>query len=107
MEWVSIEISKLSIADVQQISVKGKKLTLVRQHKNFYVFTNKCPHAGSDITNGWCENGYLVCPVHRYKYNLLNGRGVSGQGDYLKTYPVKVEGNNLFIGFINPWFKFW
>ena len=107
MEWVSVDISTLSVANVQLIIVKGKKLILVKQEGRFYVFTNKCPHAGADLSAGWCQKGYLICPVHRYSYNLQNGRGAKGQGDYLKNYPTKILENNLLIGFKKPWFKFW
>jgi 3-phenylpropionate/trans-cinnamate dioxygenase ferredoxin subunit len=107
MEWFPVAIFSLSSADVQLIVIKGKKLILVKEEGRFYVFTNKCPHAGAGLSAGWCQKGFLVCPVHRYSYNLENGRGAKGQGDYLKNYPTKVEGNTLFIGFKKPWFKFW
>lgn len=107
MEWVSIAISSLSIADVQPVVVKGKRLVLVKENNQFYVFKNKCPHAGADLGNAWCKEGYLVCPIHRYKYSLESGRGAIGQGDYLKNYPTKVVGDHVFIGFKKPWFRFW
>lgn len=107
MEWIPIVISFLNVADVQTITVKGNRLILVRNGGKFHVFSNKCPHAGADLSAAWCDKGYLICPVHRYKYNFENGRGAVGQGDYLKTYPVKLIGDNLFVGLKKPWFKFW
>jgi len=107
MEWFPVAISSLSVADVQLIRVKGKRLVLVKSNDRFFAFTSKCPHAGADLSTGWCNKGYLVCPVHRYSYNLENGRGATGQGDYLKRYPVKIDNNNILIGFEKPWFKFW
>lgn len=107
MEWVSIPISSLSIADVQSITVKGKRVVLVRDKGEFYAFNSKCPHAGADLSTGWCKEGYLVCPVHRYSYNLKNGRGATGQGDYLPYYPVRVVGDQVLIDFKKPWFNFW
>ncbi len=107
MQWFSIPVASLSVADVQSITVNSKRLTLVKNNDKFYVFTNKCPHAGADLSNGWCKEGFLVCPVHRYQYQLENGRGAIGQGDYLKKYPVKIIEGNLMIGFKKPWFQFW
>nr|WP_294895440.1 Rieske (2Fe-2S) protein [uncultured Pedobacter sp.] len=107
MEWVAIAISSLSSADVQLVSIKGKRIVLVKDNNTFYAFTSKCPHAGGDLSAGWCKEGYLVCPIHRYSYNLKSGRGASGQGDYLKNYPVKTEKDHILIGFKKPWFKFW
>lgn len=107
MKWIPITISSLNEARVQIVVIAGKRLVLVRDDNMFYIFKSKCPHAGADLGNAWCENGFLVCPVHRYKYSLQNGRGANGQGDYLKCYPTKTEGDILFIGFKKPWFKFW
>ncbi|HEX7366155.1 MAG TPA: Rieske (2Fe-2S) protein [Pelobium sp.] len=107
MKWIKIAIASLSPADVQLINLKKQKLVLVRKDNHFYVFKNKCPHAGADLSNGWCKNDYLVCPIHRYSYQLKNGKGAKGQGDYLKHYPVKIAGDQLLIGLKEPWFKFW
>lgn len=107
MDWIKIAISSLSVADIQLIKVKNKQLILVRDGDVFYAFKNKCPHAGADLSNAWCKEGYLVCPIHRYSYNLKNGRGAKGQGDYLKQYPIKIIGNDILIGVKKPWFKFW
>lgn len=107
MEWIPIAISSLSIADVQAVVINGKRLVLVNENNTFYVFKNKCPHAGADLSGAECREGYLICPIHRYKYSLDTGRGAKGQGDYLKNYPTKVVGDNLLIGFKKPWFKFW
>lgn len=107
MEWVRVAKSSLSLADVQTISVKGKTLVLVKDDGEFYAFTNKCPHAGADLSTAWCEKGYLICPIHRHAYNLKNGRGAVGQGDHLMNYAVKSETDYLLIGIPKPWFKFW
>jgi len=40
----------------------------------------------------------IVCPLHRYKFSLMNGRNVSGEGYYLKTYPVEVREDGVFVG---------
>ncbi len=107
MEWIAITISSLSSADVQAVIINGKRLVLVKENNKFYVFKSKCPHAGADLSNGRCKEGYLICPVHHYKYSLEHGRGAEGQGDYLKNYPTKIEGENILVGFKKPWFKFW
>lgn len=107
MEWFSINKSELLDKDVQLLKVGGKNICLIRFGGDYFATSAKCPHAGADLSNGWCEDGYFVCPVHRYKYNLTTGRGETGQGDYLPTYPVKVYDERLAIGIKKSWFKFW
>lgn len=106
MRWVEIDQSKLKDITVQQINVEGKQMVLIKFKDEFFATAYKCPHAGADISQGWCnDEGNLVCPFHRYEYHLKNGRGKAGQGDYLKTYSVKLENGKLFIGFKDSWLK--
>lgn len=80
-----------------QIEVAGKKICLARG-KEIYACSAKCPHAGGIIADGFIEQDIVICPLHRYKFDLKNGRNISGEGYFLKTYPVKVLPNGVFIG---------
>ena len=52
----------------------------------------------------------IVCPVHNLKFNLKNGRDVNGEGYTLKTYPVEVREDGVWLGveeaggFFRKWF---
>jgi 3-phenylpropionate/trans-cinnamate dioxygenase ferredoxin subunit len=39
-----------------------------------------------------------VCPLHRYRFSLANGRNTSGEGYFLKTYPVKEDDDGVWVG---------
>jgi len=41
----------------------------------------------------------VVCPLHRYCFDMKNGRNTSGEGYFLKTYPIELRAEGLFIGF--------
>lgn len=84
---------------VMQVKVAGKKLCLIRNEAEVHLVQNSCPHAGGILSGGWCKNGMVICPLHRYAYSLENGRGAEGQGDYIEVYPVRVEGDGLYAGF--------
>jgi nitrite reductase/ring-hydroxylating ferredoxin subunit len=105
MKWVAFDKIKLNNTPLQIINVNGVKICLVKFEDKYYATSSKCPHAGADISQGWCENGYLVCPFHRYQYNLETGRGIAGQGDYIQKYPVKENENQLLICFKENWWK--
>lgn len=106
MKWVEINQSELTDRTVQSITVEGKRLVLIKFKDQYFVTESKCPHAGADISQGWCsDNGNLVCPFHRYEYQLENGRGKIGQGDYLKIYPTKIENQKLYVGLKENWWR--
>ena len=67
--------------------------------EELYACAAKCPHAGGTLAEGYTDVlGNIVCPVHRYKFSLQNGRNSSGEGYYLKTWPVEKREDGIYIG---------
>jgi 3-phenylpropionate/trans-cinnamate dioxygenase ferredoxin subunit len=105
MKWHKIEGPIPEQEFVMPIKVDGKKLCLVRHQQQLFVVQNTCPHAGGILSGGWCKNGYLICPIHRWEYNLQNGRGAEGQGDYVETYPVETRPDGIYVGIKESFWK--
>ena len=87
-------------AGLAEVSADSKTVCMGRHGSELFAFAQKCPHASGLLVNGFIDAlGNVVCPLHRYKFCLKNGRNVSGEGYYLKHWPVKVEEAGVFIGF--------
>lgn len=81
------------------VEVKGKKICLGKYQQEWFGFAYKCPHASGIMADGYIDAvGNVVCPVHRYKFSVKNGRNTSGEGYFLKTYPVQLREEGLFVG---------
>lgn len=109
MKWFKIYPQQIAdSADfIRTVQVDGKKLCIIKVKEDFYAVQNKCPHAGADLSNGWCSKGNLVCSYHRHEFDLKTGRGAEGQGNYIDTYPLELREDGLFIGIAKHWWKFW
>jgi 3-phenylpropionate/trans-cinnamate dioxygenase ferredoxin subunit len=83
---------------IRPIQVQGKKLCLIKSEAEFFVTQLRCPHAGADLSLGWCKDGNLVCSYHRHEFDLKTGRGAAGQGNYINTYPVEVRDDGIYVG---------
>jgi 3-phenylpropionate/trans-cinnamate dioxygenase ferredoxin subunit len=82
-----------------EIRLKGKTICIARKEKEVFACAHKCPHAGGHLADGFVDAlGNIVCPLHRYKFNLKNGRNTSGEGYYLKTYPVELREDGVYLG---------
>lgn len=87
------------------IEVNAKSVTLAKIDETLYAFAHKCPHAGGVMADGYVDPlGHVVCPLHRYRFDPRNGRNTSGEGYYLKTYPLKMIDGAWFIGFKKGFF---
>lgn len=95
----SIEVLPFGVNGLGEIEVGGRQLCIARQGEQLYACARKCPHAGGYMAEGYIDAvGNIVCPLHRYKFSLHNGRNTSGEGYFLKTYPVEQRENGIFIG---------
>ena len=84
---------------MQEIEVGGKKICVIINKENLHACAAKCPHAGGIMSNGYVDAlGNIVCPLHRYKFSLENGRNTSGEGYFLKTFPIEKRDTGIFIG---------
>jgi len=82
-----------------EVTVAGKKVCLARSAEKPKACAVKCPHAGGRMADGYIDPaGNIVCPLHRYRFSLENGRNVSGEGYYLRTYPVEIREDGIYIG---------
>lgn len=78
----------------------GKKITLARIGDEIFACAYKCPHAGGILADGFVDSMQnIVCPLHRYRFSLTNGRNTSGEGYYLKVYPIDEREAGIFVGF--------
>ena len=78
----------------------GNKIICIALHNNsLTACTQKCPHAGGILSDGFIDaTGNIVCPLHRYKFSLRNGRNVSGEDYYLKVYAIEEREAGIFVG---------
>ena len=98
---IADRINELEFADnnIAVAELNGKKICIGKYNELFFAFAFKCPHAGGILADGYIDAlGNVVCPLHRYKYSLQNGRNVSGEGYYLKHWPVELRENGVFVG---------
>jgi nitrite reductase (NADH) small subunit len=42
----------------------------------------------------------VACPLHKKTFSLENGENLNGDIAPIATYPVKVEGEDVYIGFL-------
>lgn len=104
MHWVLVTDapSSLDWPDNQllDLDVEDKKITLAKFKDVYFAFAQKCPHASGRMAQGYINPlGQVVCPLHRYAFDMKNGRNTTGEGYFLKTYPVELRPEGLFIGF--------
>lgn len=106
ISWVLLFSSEASAKETIELNkifstqIGKHRICVVHTKDGFYAMNDKCPHNGASLSNGTCsDDGAIVCPVHRYRFDLKTGRAKSGLGDVAITYPIEVREDGVFIGF--------
>jgi nitrite reductase/ring-hydroxylating ferredoxin subunit len=98
MAWYKVaDIETLLTPFLIKVNAGGKPLCLIYADQELYAVAATCPHAGADLSKGWCADGKLICPFHRYQYDLNTGRGALGQNDFIRTYAVEQRTDGVYV----------
>jgi nitrite reductase/ring-hydroxylating ferredoxin subunit len=99
---IADNIAELSFSEngLTMLEVNNKTICVALHKDQLFACSSKCPHAGGTMADGYIDAlGNIACPIHRYKFSLQNGRNSSGEGYYLKTFPVEIRNEGVFVGF--------
>ena len=78
----------------------GKKVAIItRVGGDLVAFSNVCPHAAADLSQGRLARGQIKCPDHGYTFDVRSGRATwpVGEGCRLFRYPVEVVGGEIRV----------
>ncbi len=62
-----------------------------------YAVEDSCPHVGAPLYNGLIEDKTVTCLWHSWCFNLEDGSSSTCPGVSIKTYPVKIQDQKVFV----------
>jgi 3-phenylpropionate/trans-cinnamate dioxygenase ferredoxin subunit len=109
-KWYKVAASVAGIdcgsAGITEVEVDGKTICLGQFNDEWYGFASNCPHAGAAMLDGYINGAcQVVCAVHQLRFSLKTGLDSNGEGYKLKTYPVEVREDGVYVGLEEPRFK--
>lgn len=72
--------------------------------QKWYACQNLCPHKMEMVLSRGLIGDMggvpkLACPMHKKTFSLEDGSNLNGEDYSIATYPVKIEGGIVYIGF--------
>lgn len=82
-----------------QVEVNGEAVALFNLDGTYYAIGDTCTHVGGPLSQGELDGEEIQCPWHGARFNVCTGE-VTGPpaAAPVKSYPVKVEGDEILIG---------
>ena len=98
-EWHRVcAADEIDEEDVIQFDHGDKAYAVYNTEKGFFATDGICTHEYQELADGLVIGTVIECPLHQGRFEITNGKALSAPVCVdLKTYPVKVEGNEVFI----------
>ncbi len=100
LEWHKVA-NKAEILNDEPLGVEVEEqfIGLYLVDGEIYAMDNVCSHEFAILTDGFMEDECIECPIHQALFDVRTGKARSAPAEVdLKTYPVRVEGEDVFVG---------
>ena len=77
----------------------NEEIALFNYKGEYYAIANKCPHKGGPLGEGRVQEGIVIGPNHEWRFNLKNGENMQNPELSIKSYPVRLRNEKIYIGF--------
>ena len=79
------------------VRVRSEEVAVFRSNGQLYGVQNICPHEGGQLCKGWIESGEVVCPLHRYKFELKTGACSTDPKLKVKVFRLVQQGDQFTV----------
>lgn len=80
------------------VVVQGHPVALFNVDGRFFAVSNVCLHRGGPVGEGALDDTIVTCPLHGWEYDVRTGANTINPAARLKTYTVRVEGDDVLVG---------
>ena len=77
------------------VTVGRESIAVFNVDGTFFACSNRCPHAGAPLQNGFLSGTTLTCPWHGWRFDLAAGPDAPKDG--VIRYPVLVNGDDVLL----------
>ena len=81
----------------RSVEVSGLRVALFRYGLEVVALTDRCPHAGGSLGQGWVEEGEVVCPLHQWRFKLADGRCTTMRGQGVHRFRAEVRSEEVWV----------
>jgi nitrite reductase/ring-hydroxylating ferredoxin subunit len=75
-----------------------KSVTIFHVGSEVYATQGHCVHMHAPLLTGQLEGRKITCSWHGWQYDVTTGECFTHNWARLTTYPVKIEGEDVFVG---------
>ena len=97
--WIEVaKADSIEMEDLIRFDHGDKTFCVYRIEDGYFATDGICTHEAVHLEDGLVMDDEIECPMHQGIFNIKTGEAVSPPAcDNLKTYPVKIENDMIYI----------
>ncbi len=89
--------------EMKMVRVGNKEILVVKIDGNIFAIDGWCSHMGAPLDGGQLREKTIRCRVHGAVFDLETGKVLMNlQAKDLRTYPVVIEGEEVYLEYSPP-----
>ena len=90
-------VSEVAPDSVIEVSLGDQLYAICNVQGQLFGLSGVCLHQGGPLGQGNVVEGRVVCPWHAWEFDCRTGENCFNPEERVPTYPVKVEGEDIFL----------
>ncbi|HEV8070835.1 MAG TPA: Rieske 2Fe-2S domain-containing protein [Planctomycetaceae bacterium] len=90
-------VGEVPAGSARELTVAGRVIALYNVDGTLYALDGICPHLGGPLGEGTLEGPVVTCPWHGWQFDVTTGRNCLSPRIEQSRFPLKVEGNDVFV----------
>jgi len=99
MRWIKIgSLNDIPRRGARCVATPRGKIAVFRTGDDqAFAIVDRCPHKGGPLSQGIVHGTAVTCPLHNWVISLETGKALGADQGEVRTIPVKIDGEQLFI----------
>lgn len=99
MSWIKIgSINDIPRRGARCVATPRGRIAVFRTGDDqVFAIKDRCPHKGGPLSQGIVHGTSVTCPLHNWVISLETGKALGADQGEVRTIPVKIEDDQLFI----------
>lgn len=100
MRWIEIgSINDIPRRGSRCVATPRGRIAIFRTADDkVFAMDDRCPHKGGPLSQGIVHGISVTCPLHNWVISLETGKALGADDGEVRTLPVSVDGERIFIG---------
>lgn len=96
---VACNEAELADGQIVEVTAGPVSLAVARCADRIYALHNSCPHKGGPLSDGSVSlrRAEIICPWHRFRFDLATGRSITNPEVAVRTFPVRVVDGAVIV----------